>query len=130
MDTEKPLLKDSDGDDVDVHLYRSMIGSLMYLTSSRPDIMFVVLVDIRVAEALGHSLLMLRIVLGLEYEHCGYELICWNSKFCYSSDHRGQKFECLWLHTLHAKPLGEMNSNSFLGQCLSESIPVGNTYVL
>ncbi|GJT42426.1 ribonuclease H-like domain-containing protein [Tanacetum coccineum] len=42
MDTEKPLLKDSDGDDVDVHLYRSMIGSLMYLTSSRPDIMFVV----------------------------------------------------------------------------------------
>ncbi|GJS05321.1 putative ribonuclease H-like domain-containing protein [Tanacetum coccineum] len=35
---KKPLLKDSDGDDVDVHLYRSMIGSLMYLTSSRPDI--------------------------------------------------------------------------------------------
>ncbi|GJT36123.1 putative ribonuclease H-like domain-containing protein [Tanacetum coccineum] len=28
--------------DVDVHLYRSMIGSLMYLTSSRLDIMFVV----------------------------------------------------------------------------------------
>ncbi|GKB05209.1 putative ribonuclease H-like domain-containing protein [Tanacetum coccineum] len=41
MDTEKPLLKDSDGNDVDVHLYRSMIGSLMYLTSSWPDIMFV-----------------------------------------------------------------------------------------
>ncbi|GJS71368.1 putative ribonuclease H-like domain-containing protein [Tanacetum coccineum] len=39
MDTEKPLLKDSDDDDVDVHLYRSMIGSLMHLTSSRPDIM-------------------------------------------------------------------------------------------
>ncbi|GJS65737.1 putative ribonuclease H-like domain-containing protein [Tanacetum coccineum] len=42
MDTEKPLLKDSYGDDVDVHLYRSMIGSFMYLTSSRPDIMFAV----------------------------------------------------------------------------------------
>ncbi|GJR69695.1 putative ribonuclease H-like domain-containing protein [Tanacetum coccineum] len=42
IDTKKPLLKDSDGDDVDVHLYRSMIGSLMYLTSSRPDIMFAV----------------------------------------------------------------------------------------
>nr|GEV15094.1 hypothetical protein [Tanacetum cinerariifolium] len=40
MDKEKALLKDSDGDDVDVHLYMSMIGSLMYLTSSRPDIMF------------------------------------------------------------------------------------------
>nr|GEZ30882.1 hypothetical protein [Tanacetum cinerariifolium] len=42
IDTEKPLLKDLDGEDVDVHTYRSMIGSLMYLTSSRPDIMFVV----------------------------------------------------------------------------------------
>ncbi|GKE31788.1 uncharacterized mitochondrial protein-like protein [Tanacetum coccineum] len=42
MDTENDLLKESDGDDVDVHLYMSMIGSLMYLTSSRPDIMFAV----------------------------------------------------------------------------------------
>nr|GEY95905.1 hypothetical protein [Tanacetum cinerariifolium] len=40
IDTEKPLLKDPDGEDVDVHTYRSMIGSLMYLSSSRPDIMF------------------------------------------------------------------------------------------
>nr|GEX86369.1 hypothetical protein [Tanacetum cinerariifolium] len=38
--TEKHLLKDPDGEDVDVHTYRSMIGLLMYLTSSRPDIMF------------------------------------------------------------------------------------------
>ncbi|GKB66756.1 hypothetical protein Tco_0928168, partial [Tanacetum coccineum] len=36
------LLKDEDGEEMDVHLYRSMIGSLMYLTSSRPDIMFAV----------------------------------------------------------------------------------------
>ncbi|GJS89091.1 putative ribonuclease H-like domain-containing protein [Tanacetum coccineum] len=42
METHKPLLKDADGKDVDEHLYRTMIGSLMYLTSSRPDIMFVV----------------------------------------------------------------------------------------
>nr|GEW32650.1 hypothetical protein [Tanacetum cinerariifolium] len=42
IDTEKPLLKDLDGEDVDVHTYKSMTGSLMYLTSSRPDIMFVV----------------------------------------------------------------------------------------
>nr|GEY28125.1 uncharacterized mitochondrial protein AtMg00810-like [Tanacetum cinerariifolium] len=42
IDTEKPLLKDPDGEDVDVHTYRSMIGSLMYLTSSRRDIMFAV----------------------------------------------------------------------------------------
>nr|GEW31661.1 hypothetical protein [Tanacetum cinerariifolium] len=33
---------DPDGEDVDVHTYRSMIGSLMYLTSSRLDIMFAV----------------------------------------------------------------------------------------
>ncbi|GKA13032.1 hypothetical protein Tco_0692578 [Tanacetum coccineum] len=42
METQKPLLKDEDGEEVDVHMYRSMIGSLMYLTSLRPDIMFVV----------------------------------------------------------------------------------------
>ncbi|GJU73553.1 ribonuclease H-like domain-containing protein [Tanacetum coccineum] len=41
METQKPLLKDEDGEEVDVHMYRSMIGSLMYLTSSRPDIMFI-----------------------------------------------------------------------------------------
>ncbi|GKC13194.1 putative ribonuclease H-like domain-containing protein [Tanacetum coccineum] len=40
METQKPLLKDEDGEEVDVHMYRSMIGSLMYLTSSRPDIMY------------------------------------------------------------------------------------------
>ncbi|GJS16060.1 putative ribonuclease H-like domain-containing protein [Tanacetum coccineum] len=42
METSKPLMKDENAEDVDVHLYRSMIGLLMYLTSSRPDIMFVV----------------------------------------------------------------------------------------
>ncbi|GJZ34025.1 ribonuclease H-like domain-containing protein [Tanacetum coccineum] len=40
METQKPLLKDEDGEEVDVHIYRSMIGSLMYLTSLRPDIMY------------------------------------------------------------------------------------------
>ncbi|GKC89098.1 retrovirus-related pol polyprotein from transposon TNT 1-94 [Tanacetum coccineum] len=38
----KQFLKDAKAEDVDVHLYRSMIGSLMYLTASRPDIMFAV----------------------------------------------------------------------------------------
>nr|GEV02721.1 hypothetical protein [Tanacetum cinerariifolium] len=38
VDTEKTLVKDADGDDVDVYIYRSMIKSLMYLTTSRPDI--------------------------------------------------------------------------------------------
>nr|GEU75179.1 retrotransposon protein, putative, unclassified [Tanacetum cinerariifolium] len=40
METHKPLTKDENGEDVNVYLYRSMIGSLMYLTSLRPDIKF------------------------------------------------------------------------------------------
>nr|GEU41620.1 hypothetical protein [Tanacetum cinerariifolium] len=47
METQKPLLKDEDGEKVDVRMYRSMIGSLMYLTSLRPDIMFAVYVCAR-----------------------------------------------------------------------------------
>nr|GEV15268.1 hypothetical protein [Tanacetum cinerariifolium] len=42
MDKEIPWGKDGPGKNVELHLYRSMIGSLMYLTESRPDIMFVV----------------------------------------------------------------------------------------
>nr|GEU80245.1 hypothetical protein [Tanacetum cinerariifolium] len=42
IETQKPLLKDEDGKEVDVHMYSSMIGSLMYLTYSRPNIMFAV----------------------------------------------------------------------------------------
>ncbi|GJS48586.1 ribonuclease H-like domain-containing protein [Tanacetum coccineum] len=42
METQKHLRKDEDGKEMDVLLYRSMIGSLMYLTSSRLDIMFAV----------------------------------------------------------------------------------------
>ncbi|GKB92928.1 putative ribonuclease H-like domain-containing protein [Tanacetum coccineum] len=38
---------DEDGEGVDVHVYRSMIGSLMYLTTSSPDIMFVVYASAR-----------------------------------------------------------------------------------
>nr|GEZ26141.1 hypothetical protein [Tanacetum cinerariifolium] len=42
IETNKILLKDKEDVDVDVHLYRLMIRSLMYLTASRPDIMFAV----------------------------------------------------------------------------------------
>ncbi|GJZ79827.1 putative ribonuclease H-like domain-containing protein [Tanacetum coccineum] len=41
-EASKPKSKDEPDDAVNVHLYRSMIGSLMYLTASRPDIMFAV----------------------------------------------------------------------------------------
>nr|GEW89114.1 retrovirus-related Pol polyprotein from transposon TNT 1-94 [Tanacetum cinerariifolium] len=42
IETKKPLVKDKEAANVDVHLYRSMISSLMYLTASRPDIMYAV----------------------------------------------------------------------------------------
>nr|GEU52166.1 hypothetical protein [Tanacetum cinerariifolium] len=42
IDKENPWGKDGTGKDVDLNLYRSMIGSLMYLTASRPYIMFAV----------------------------------------------------------------------------------------
>ncbi|GJX30258.1 putative ribonuclease H-like domain-containing protein [Tanacetum coccineum] len=40
--TNKALLKDEEAEDVDVHLYRSMIRSFMYLIAFRHDIMFAV----------------------------------------------------------------------------------------
>ncbi|GKA03975.1 putative ribonuclease H-like domain-containing protein, partial [Tanacetum coccineum] len=42
IETHKALLKEEEAEDAAVHLYRSMIGSLMYLIASRPDIMFAV----------------------------------------------------------------------------------------
>ncbi|GJS23779.1 putative ribonuclease H-like domain-containing protein [Tanacetum coccineum] len=43
IETNKALNKDEEAEDVDVHLYRSMIRSLMYLIASRHDIMFVII---------------------------------------------------------------------------------------
>ncbi|KAI3735401.1 hypothetical protein L6452_14897 [Arctium lappa] len=47
IEIHKQITTYLEGEDVDVHLYRSMIGSLMYLTASRPDIMFPVCVCAR-----------------------------------------------------------------------------------
>ena len=41
MATTTKLDKDKQGINVDINLYRSMIGSLLYLTASRPDICLV-----------------------------------------------------------------------------------------
>nr|GEY76807.1 hypothetical protein [Tanacetum cinerariifolium] len=49
MDKENPWRKDEAGKDVDIHLYRSMIGSLLYLTASRPDIMFAICACARIS---------------------------------------------------------------------------------
>ncbi|GJR51587.1 putative ribonuclease H-like domain-containing protein [Tanacetum coccineum] len=47
IETNKALVNDEEAKSVDVYLYRSMIGSLMYLTASRPDITFVVCACVR-----------------------------------------------------------------------------------
>ncbi|GJY70435.1 putative ribonuclease H-like domain-containing protein [Tanacetum coccineum] len=88
VDLKKPLVKDGDANDVDVHLYRSMIGSLMYLTTSRPDIMFVVCVCARfqVTPKTSHLLAVKRIfrylkgkpTLGLWYSrNSPFELVAY-----------------------------------------------------
>nr|GEX99830.1 putative ribonuclease H-like domain-containing protein [Tanacetum cinerariifolium] len=69
IDTKKPLLKDPDGEDVDVNTYKSMIGSLMYLTSSRPDIMMQIdLLAVQEANSCRHFI------------HRGCRLISWQCK--------------------------------------------------
>ncbi|GKD25933.1 hypothetical protein Tco_1232147, partial [Tanacetum coccineum] len=47
IETNKALLKDEEAEDEDVHLYRSMIRSLMYLIAFGPDIMFAVCACVR-----------------------------------------------------------------------------------
>ncbi|GKF41182.1 hypothetical protein Tco_0124524 [Tanacetum coccineum] len=63
IETNKALFKDEEAEDVDVHLYRSMVGSLMYLTASRPDIMFAVCAFARfqVTPKVSHLLAVKRI---------------------------------------------------------------------
>ena len=47
MSTTTSLDKDENGKQVDQKLYRGMIGSLLYITTSRPDIIFSVCLCIR-----------------------------------------------------------------------------------
>ncbi|GJV71940.1 putative ribonuclease H-like domain-containing protein [Tanacetum coccineum] len=96
IDLEKPLVKDGDADDVDVHLYRSMIGSLMYLIASRTDIMFAICVWARfqVTPKTSH-LLVVKIIfrylkgkptLGLwYYKDSSFELVAYTD-----SDYAGE----------------------------------------
>ncbi|GJU65839.1 putative ribonuclease H-like domain-containing protein [Tanacetum coccineum] len=72
---------DEDGEDVDVHIYRSMIGSLMYLTASRPDIMFVVCACARfqVTQKASHLKAVKRILRRLFSWQCKKQTIMANS---------------------------------------------------
>ncbi|GJX60622.1 hypothetical protein Tco_0292012 [Tanacetum coccineum] len=55
MSPETKLTRDEDGEPIDDTKYRGMIGSLLYLTASRPDIMFSVCLCARFQEALKTS---------------------------------------------------------------------------
>nr|GEW65820.1 hypothetical protein [Tanacetum cinerariifolium] len=61
MEPNKALIKDAEAKDVDVHLYRSMIRSLMYLTASRPDIMFAPCAKFQVTPKTSHLHIVKRI---------------------------------------------------------------------
>ncbi|GKC48674.1 hypothetical protein Tco_1071419 [Tanacetum coccineum] len=50
MSSETKLTQDEDGESVDNTKYHGMIGSLLYLTASRPDIMFSVCLCARFQE--------------------------------------------------------------------------------
>ncbi|GJV01975.1 retrotransposon protein, putative, ty1-copia subclass [Tanacetum coccineum] len=77
MNTKKPLLKDSDGDDVDVHLYRYLKGQpklgLCYPRDSSFDL--VVYSD---SDHAGASLYMKSIIGGCQFLRC--RLISWQCK--------------------------------------------------
>ncbi|GKA53470.1 hypothetical protein Tco_0746785 [Tanacetum coccineum] len=51
MSSDTKLMKDEECKSVDSTKYRGMIGSLLYLTASRPDIMFSVCLCARFQEA-------------------------------------------------------------------------------
>ncbi|GJS13317.1 putative ribonuclease H-like domain-containing protein [Tanacetum coccineum] len=70
IEAHKSLRKDEDGEYVDVYLYRSMIGCLMYLTASRLDIMFAVCLCTRfqVTPKVSHMNAVKRIFRYLKYQ--------------------------------------------------------------
>nr|GFC91373.1 hypothetical protein [Tanacetum cinerariifolium] len=85
IETKKPLVKDEEAADVDVHLYRSRIGSLMYLTASRLDIMYEVCACYRfqVTPKTSHLQVVKRIFRKSTTRGCqflGMRLISWQCK--------------------------------------------------
>ncbi|GJW09195.1 putative ribonuclease H-like domain-containing protein [Tanacetum coccineum] len=86
IEAHKSLGKDEEGEDVDVHLYRSMIGCLMYLTASRPDIMFAVCLCARFQVTNPKGFLTLHSVKRIyrdPHQRCQYlgrRLVSWQCK--------------------------------------------------
>nr|GEW18462.1 hypothetical protein [Tanacetum cinerariifolium] len=72
IETHKALLKDEEARDVDVHLYKSMIRSLMHLTASRLDIIFVICTCTRLDNVKGTACLPTTAIFE-ESARMGYE---------------------------------------------------------
>ena len=79
MRSSVKLSLDATGVDIDPTLYRSMIGSLLYLTASRPDIAFSVVVCARFQVVLkeSHLTVVKRII---RYTNGTYDYGIWYSK--------------------------------------------------
>ncbi|GKB97114.1 putative ribonuclease H-like domain-containing protein [Tanacetum coccineum] len=96
METQKPLLKDEDGEEVDVHLYRSMIGSLMYLTSLRPDI-------ILISWQCKKQTMVANSILEAEYiatsSYCGQVLWIQNQLLDYRDSNEKKLIQMIKIHT-------------------------------
>ncbi|GJW52948.1 uncharacterized mitochondrial protein-like protein [Tanacetum coccineum] len=115
VDLEKTLVKDGDADDVDVYLYRSTIGSLMYLTTSKPDIMFAVCACARFQVTLktSHPLAVKRIfrylkgkpTLGLRYSRDSpFELVAYtDSDYTRTQDRKSTTGGFQFLGNRHVK---------------------------
>ncbi|KAJ9542735.1 hypothetical protein OSB04_029241 [Centaurea solstitialis] len=75
METHKHLTVDAEGKEVDVHHYRSIIGSLMYLTASRPDIMFACKKQTSVSTSTAEPEYIE--LLAAAHRFYGYRIKCW-----------------------------------------------------
>ena len=86
MSTTTKLNKDENGKPVDKKCFRGMIRSLLYLTASRPDIMFVTYLCEKFSKLMQREFEMsmmgeLKLFLGLQIKKCKYEIFINQTKY-------------------------------------------------